>query len=182
VKSIQIQGFISPDKLFLDEPRGIRAIALEKLARDLHLLFGEKMNEITENIMRVYKIERLEATIKSHYYYQQARSIYADEANQLMKPLIEKLQDALALEKSGQLNAAIQLLEELMKDAHPASMPYERLRIIYTKQKEYQRAVLVCKRYIEVLEKIQPFWNEFPNLKLIPKYRQHIANLRSKIK
>lgn len=144
-------------------------------------MFGEKMNEIINTMMKIHKVDRIEATIRTHYYYQQIKSIYAEEASQLIQPLRTKLNDAMVFEKNGNIQESIVLYEELLQDAFIAAMPYERLRIIYTKQKEFQKAIQACQRYIEVLEMVKVFWNDYSNIRLIPKYKEHIKKLKNKI-
>jgi tetratricopeptide (TPR) repeat protein len=177
-----VDGFLPPEQLFLSELPGLRAVAFERFARELHILFGEKQEAIIKSMMEVNKIDRLEATIKTHYYYDQMRSIYANEAEQISAPIRKAMFEAMECEKSGNINRAIQLFESVIDNGFPPSTPYERLRIIYTKQGFYQEAIRVCKRYIEILEKIKVFWVEYPNIKLIQKYKEYIRKLELRIK
>jgi hypothetical protein len=57
--------------------------------------------------------------------------------------------DAIALEKAGLPDAAAVLYEANIKDQFDGSHPYERLRIIYSKQGKIEDALRVCKTYIE---------------------------------
>jgi hypothetical protein len=60
------------------------------------------------------------------------------------------------------------------------SLPYERLRILYAKWKDYENAIRVCQRYIEILQAVSSFWPNYSNIRLIPKYKQEIEKLASK--
>jgi hypothetical protein len=179
---IIIDAFLPPDKLFVYEPAGIRAVAFERLARDLDKLFDSKREEIVRTLMQTYRMSRLEAYPRMLYYFQQMRSVYGDESERLAKPLRETMYRATEEEKAGNINKAIQLFEELADNAFPPSTPYERLRVIYTKQGFYSEAIRVCKRYIEVLNMIKEFWAEHPNIRSIPKYQDYIKKLSAKTK
>ncbi len=58
-----------------------------------------------------------------------------------------------SLEKKGRTNKAIKLYEANVKSKFDGSHPYERLRIIYTKQKRYADAISVCRAYIQIAER-----------------------------
>lgn len=179
---IVIDGFLPPDQLFIGELPGLRAIAFERFARELHILFEDKRESIIKNMMSVYKINRLEATTRTLYYYDQMRSIYANEAEKISAPIRKVMYEAMECEKSGDINKAIQLFESIIANGFPPSTPYERLRIIYTKQGFYQEAIRVCKRYVEILEMIKAFWTEYPNIKSIQKYEEHVHKLELQLK
>lgn len=159
----------------------MRSIALECLARDLHKLFESKKEEIVRTLITTYKISRVEAYPRMLYYFEKVRTSYADESERLVKPLREILAQAMEQEKTGDLNKAIQLFEELSDNAFPPSLPYDRLRIIYTKQGFYKEAMRICQRYVEVLNMIKSFWPEYPNIRAIPKYQDHIKKLSEKL-
>jgi|SRR6266545_148047 len=55
----------------------------------------------------------------------------------------------IALEKEGNVDAAIALYEANITAQFPGTHPYERLRIIYTKQKRWDDAIRVCRAYIQ---------------------------------
>jgi tetratricopeptide (TPR) repeat protein len=178
---IIIQAFLPSDQLFVGEPTGIRAVAFERLARDLDRLFENRREEIVRTLMDTYKLSRIEAYPRMLYYFQKMRAVYGDESERLSKPLRETMYQAVEEEKAGNINKAIQLFEELSDNAFTPSMPYERLRIIYIKQGFYNEAIRVCERYIEVLNMIKAFWVEYPNIKSIPKYQEHIKKLSAKL-
>jgi IS30 family transposase len=98
------------------------------------------------------------------------------------KRLGERLTQAQKFEKANEIQNAIALYEENINDGFLASLPYERLRIIYEKQKNYQNAIRVCKRYIEILQMVSTIWSQFPNIRQIPKYQEIIKKLNAKVK
>jgi len=55
-----------------------------------------------------------------------------------------------SLEKSGHIDEAVTLYEKNIEDGFIGSHPYERLRIIYTKRKDYGNAIRVCQAYINL--------------------------------
>lgn len=61
-------------------------------------------------------------------------------------------------------------------------MPHERLRIIYTKQHNFEKAIAACKRYISILNKFHEFDPDFSNTHLAGKFENTIAKLEIKIK
>ena len=178
---IVIQAFSPPEQLFIDEPPGMRALAFECLARDFSKLFDDKREEVVRTLMQHYKLSRIEAYPRMLYYFEQVRSAYAGESEKLARPLRETMYRAMEEEKAGSINNAVQLFEELSDNAFPPSTPYERLRIIYTKQGFYSEAIRICKRYIQVLNMIKEFWAGYPNIRSIPKYEAHIKQLSAKL-
>lgn len=66
----------------------------------------------------------------------------------IMQFMIDRNEQASKLEKKGKLKEAITLFEESVKDQFAGIFPYERLRIIYTKQERYKDAIRVCQAYI----------------------------------
>lgn len=175
--SFVIDVFLPPDQLFTGELPGLRAVALERLASELHVLFEGKREEIISKMMSVYKIDRSEATTRTIYYYEEMRSIYANAAEIISTPIRKDMFEAIKCEKSGDTSRAIQLFESVIANGFPPSTPYERLRIIYTKQGAYEEAIRVCKRHVEILEMIKTYWAEYPNINSIPKYKKHIRKL-----
>lgn len=62
-----------------------------------------------------------------------------------------KLQSvALGHEKAGRLEEAITIYWKLINSGFDGSNPYERLRKIYAKQKNWEKAIQVCKAYINL--------------------------------
>jgi hypothetical protein len=75
----------------------------------------------------------------------------------IMAPYRTTLQNAQELEKQGQIEGASLLYEKLVDACFTASMPYDRLRIIYTKQKQFDKALAVCESFIATLKMLQSF-------------------------
>jgi hypothetical protein len=85
------------------------------------------------------------------------------------------------LEEAGNLKGAILLFEKLANEGFTAPMPHERLRVNYTKQHEYEKAIFSCKRYISILKKFHEFDPHFSNIHLIPRLENTITKLKAKI-
>lgn len=62
--------------------------------------------------------------------------------------ILDRNNSGMALEKAGKIDEAIRVYELSVADAFFGSHPYDRLRIIYTRQKQYQDAIRVCSAYI----------------------------------
>ncbi|MDA8186645.1 MAG: hypothetical protein M0T85_00695 [Dehalococcoidales bacterium] len=56
------------------------------------------------------------------------------------------------LEKAGRIDEAIALYEANLTDCFEGTHPYERLRILYTKRKDYDNAIRVCRMAKEILK------------------------------
>lgn len=67
----------------------------------------------------------------------------------IIQTMIDRNAKASQLEKSGKIEQAISLFEESVRDQFAGTVPYDRLRIMYTKQKRYEDAILVCQAYID---------------------------------
>lgn len=57
---------------------------------------------------------------------------------------------AYSLEKEGKLDEAKRLYWQVINDGFTGSFPYERLRIIYAKEKDWEEAIKVCRIYVEL--------------------------------
>lgn len=69
---------------------------------------------------------------------------------EIMNKLVLKDNEASALESAGDVDGAITLYEQLLVCRYPHPGPYERLRILYGKQKRYADAIRVCETFIAV--------------------------------
>ena len=54
-------------------------------------------------------------------------------------------------EKSGKIAKAKELYEANVRDLFLGSHPYERLRIIYTRERQYANAIRICETYMKLL-------------------------------
>ena len=75
---------------------------------------------------------------------------YTQEANKIENVIVERNLTGRAYEKESRIEEAIALYEQNVKDFADTPHPYERLRIIYTKQKNYDDAIRVCQAYINM--------------------------------
>jgi tetratricopeptide (TPR) repeat protein len=66
----------------------------------------------------------------------------------IFQTMIDRNETARRLERAGQIEDAIALYEQSVRDLFIGTFPYNRLRIIYTKQKRYEDAIRVCQAYI----------------------------------
>jgi len=92
-------------------------------------------------------------------------------------PSINDLRD---LEKRGQLIPVVAGYEILIAAGFPGSLPYDRLRIIYTRENKYGDAIRVCRRYISVLKQLSTFNPTYPNIWMIPEFEDWIRKLEKK--
>lgn len=95
--------------------------------------------------------------------------------------LIARNNQAIDLEKAGNVQAAIDLCELNLADEFDGSYPPERLRVIYTRQKNYIDALRVCKTYLSILDRIERRWPNYPNLRKRPTLQAHIQKLQAKL-
>jgi len=56
---------------------------------------------------------------------------------------------ALQYEKKGEIKKAIQIYWELIKSNKMGRRPYDRLRILYAKQKNWDNAIKICHKFID---------------------------------
>lgn len=108
-----------------------------------------------------------------------AESVDADDiqyisskADSIENVLVERNLKGKALEKEGKTAAAKRLFQMNVDDQFDASLPYERLAIIYEDDGDYVKAIEVCKAY-------QKFGHD-PQLKAklkrkIARFEKHIA-------
>lgn len=75
-------------------------------------------------------------------------------------------------EKSGKIAKAKELYEANVRDLFLGSHPYERLRIIYTRERQYANAIRICETYMKLLGSEEE----------INEYRKKIDLLRRKAK
>lgn len=87
--------------------------------------------------------------------------------------LVSRNGEGQELEKKGRVDEAINLYEANVADRVDTPFPYDRLRIIYTKRKDYQNAIRACEAHLETSRKYYP---ESDTSKL----EEQIAKLREK--
>lgn len=167
-----------PDSLFVSLPAGIRSVLLIRTAQAVESgtdpFKDPNLAKLSPNTRLDYIINSIEMGRSLALPYRQA-SLEIDE--KLQKHLV----NAQNLEKSGDIQTAINLYEKCIENGFLGSLPYERLRILYTKQGQYQNAIKACKRYIEILKMVKDFWPQYPNIRQIPQYQETIKKLSAKI-
>ena len=75
------------------------------------------------------------------------------------------------LERLGRIDEAINLYMQNVYDQHNGTMSYDRLRIIFTKQKRFDMAILACERYLAL-----PWRQDGPACE----FERHLVKLRLK--
>jgi len=84
---------------------------------------------------------------------------YYAECRRIESLLAGRTQRVIAYEKAGNIDAAIAEYEANLADYADAPHPYDRLRILYKKRKDYANAVRVCEQHCTMaraLAKIDP--------------------------
>ena len=114
------QRLLSPKQMFAEYPPGIREYLLRNLVPDL-----------------VFKDPK-----KSR--------AYDAEADRVFEVFAQRRTQATALEKAGNIDGAIELYEASVADRCYISHPYERLRVLYSKRRQYDEAIRACRAFIEM--------------------------------
>lgn len=70
------------------------------------------------------------------------------QREELYAIMVQRNLNGREFEQQGDLPAAIALYEGNLADQFDGSHPYERLRIIYNRQKDYANALRVCRAYL----------------------------------
>lgn len=110
-------------------------------------------NETLINGKSFYRIPmEMYNTIKKKYDEYQER-------NRKLNRCAELNNKGIALEKSGDIDAAIDVYEEnIYGDCYPATHAFDRLCVIYRKRKDYQNEIRVLQKAMEIFS--------------LPKYRE----------
>jgi tetratricopeptide (TPR) repeat protein len=91
-------------------------------------------------------------TLLMHYDDPNYPSFY-NEASKLENIIVDRNIKGNELEKRSNIDEAITVYESNVSDFADTPAPYERLRIIYTKRKQYVEAIRVCEAFIEMCQK-----------------------------
>ena len=170
-----------PNEFQIGKPDCIRAAMMEHVTYIVRKSFSDNLDDLVKNFLIsnpgmdhqtafISMIQKLDAKLKP----------YQSCANQLIAPIQTTLSNALELEKVNP-DGAIVLYEKCVKAGSTGSTPYERLRIIYTRQKEYQKAITACQNFINTLQILQTFNSRPQYAVLIDEYNSHIAKLQLKL-
>ena len=116
---------LPPKKMFTDVPAGLRVFLLNDLA--LKLASQMKGNP----------------------------QAYSKEADRIFDKLYKRNARGIALERAGQIDKAIVLYEANIADMFGGNHPYDRLRIIYSKRKQYDQALRVCQQFIQMADTLK---------------------------
>jgi tetratricopeptide (TPR) repeat protein len=95
---------------------------------------------------------RLYLNIDSGLMSDEEARAYADAERELYEVMVERNLRGRALEHQGRVDDAIALYEQNVSDRFGGDHPYERLRVIYTKRKQYDDAIQVCQIFIDVAD------------------------------
>jgi len=96
------------------------------------------------------------------------------EIGRLQSLMAERNKKARRLEQAGRIEPAIPLYETNVKDQFEGTLPYNRLRIIYTRQKQYTDAIRVCNAYLNLPGRSHG--------QSKPQFRQHLKKLQQRKK
>jgi len=84
-------------------------------------------------------------------------------------------------EKEGKINKAIQIYWELINNNEMGRHPYDRLRIIYAKQKDWDNAIKICQKFIDSIKSGNDQFLH-PSFKIImKKYKEWIRKYEKKL-
>jgi len=72
--------------------------------------------------------------------------------SELSGVMVERNLEGKSLESAGKLDKAIELYEANVADWFSGNHPYDRLRVIYTKRKQYAEAIRVCRAFVVVAD------------------------------
>jgi len=82
--------------------------------------------------------------IKIYRVLASAAKALSDAERKLFTPLVDRNTDAIKMEKRGRIDEAIVLYEMNVQDKVRALIPYERLRVLYTRRGDYENAIRIC--------------------------------------
>lgn len=173
----------SPHEFHEELPIGLRIALMQFVISEIRQDFSNNLEAIIDEFRRNNpRLSNLDALNLAGGQINKITSPYTEFIKTHQTKLSTTLTNAMDLEKNSEIEAAIVLYQQLAKDGFTPSLPYDRLRIIFTRQHRYQDAIDICKRYIEVLETYDKFDHNFSNIHLIPSYQKDISKLFSKIK
>lgn len=153
------------------------------VVREIRSDFMDNISTIKEEIMKNNKqMNGIQAFLWATKQIDKRTSPYTEFINDLEANMSTTLLNASNLEKDKQIEGAIYLYEKLANEGYTSPPPHERLRIIYTKQFEFEKAIFTCKRYISILNELNKFNPGFSNIHLIPTLEKNIAKLELRLK
>ncbi len=157
-----------PDQFHPEMRLGLRIALMDFVIREIRSDFTNNMKSILDQIVLENKgVDRPSAFI-----------FITKQIEQKTKPYIRFISD-MRNQMFTTLNKAIVLFEQLVNDAYTSPMPHDRLRILYTKKHDFDRAIQACERYIEILTAFNEFDKSLSNIHLVPSYEKYIAKLKA---
>jgi tetratricopeptide (TPR) repeat protein len=66
--------------------------------------------------------------------------------------MVDRNLNGKTLEAAGEIDKAITLYEENVSDLFAGDYPYDRLRVIYTKRKQFAEAIRVCRTFVKIAD------------------------------
>lgn len=115
---------------------------------------------------------------------------YQQEAYKIESIIVERNLTGKSLEKELKVDEAILLYENNIADFSDTPFPYDRLRIIYSKRKQYNDAIRVCQAYIDMCNtlssailkelKDKKIAKQLGNKGKFPEYIKKIKELKNK--
>lgn len=94
--------------------------------------------------------------------------------DEVFQTMARRNEIAQQLERQGEMDAAIKLYELNVADLFHGSLPYDRLRVLYTKLNWFQEAIRVCEAYLGLPDA----WGNLDK----DKFRHHRDRLEEKLK
>jgi len=116
------QELLPAQEMYGDTPAGLRAYLLEQLV--IELIEQDKGDPFP----------------------------YSREADRIYDIMYQRNERGINVEKVGDVEQAIDLYEQNVTDWFDGNHPYDRLRIIYTKRKQYDDAIRVCQTFVDMAD------------------------------
>ena len=73
-------------------------------------------------------------------------------ASRLLDVMVDRNLNGKTLEAACEVDKAIALYEENVLDLFDGDHPYNRLRVIYTKRKQFAEAIRVCRIFVKIAD------------------------------
>jgi hypothetical protein len=151
-----LKGQVAPEtfasEIFPHDPPGIRAFRLRKWVVDLD-------DHISPEVVP----------------YMQA---CVEEADRIADEMAECNRRARELEQSGRIDDAVELYMQNVRHRFDGNMPYERLRVIFNRQKRYEDALQVCRAFISMADRLLRLGSPRQDLET---KREHFAEWSKKL-
>jgi len=163
--------------LFLSFPLGIRSVLLDQASQAIERAAYPFKDP---NLARLNLSLRLDHITDSLEMGRNLAVPYRQASLEIDDRLQKRLASALSMERAGDIQAAVHSYEHCIENGFLGSVPYERLRILYTRSHDYRSAIRVCTRYIEILKMVSNFWPEYAALRQIPEYEERIGKLAAR--